>query len=64
MKVKCIYNKDLEKWLTIGKIYDVMNESVDVYWIINDLDKIDWYYKDWFKTVAEIRNEKINKLLR
>jgi hypothetical protein len=62
MKIKCIDNHNY--YLTIGKIYDVMNESVDVYWIINDLDKIDWYYKDWFKTVAEIRNEKIDKLLK
>ena len=66
MKVKCIYNiGNLYQTLTINKTYEVIRENDNWYWIINDKGKEDYYRRDWFKpTVAEIRNEKINKLLK
>ena len=68
MKVKCINNKD--KFgdiylLTISKTYDVIyvDENGD-YSIIDDKG-FNWYYpRDWFKKLSEIRNEKIDRLLR
>ena len=32
--------------------------------IINDKGEEDWYPKEWFKPLAEIRNDKIDKLLK
>ena len=66
MKVKCIDNINGTPYrtLTISKIYDVIRENDDWYCIINDKGKEDYYWRDWFKpAVAEMRNEKINKLL-
>ena len=63
MKVKCIYNGNLPS-LTIDKTYDAISEHDKCYYIINDKGKEDYYWRDWFKpAVAEMRNEKINKLL-
>jgi S-adenosylmethionine hydrolase len=64
MKVVCIDNKDLEKYLTISKIYETIVENKHGYIIINDNGCLDWWYpKECFKTIIEIRNKKINKLL-
>jgi hypothetical protein len=63
MKVKCIYNKGWEKWLTIGKTYDALIDNEYGYVIINDYGVRDWNPKEWFKLLSEIRIEKINKLL-
>ena len=63
MKVECI-NKGDNIYLTIGKTYDINNYNDKCYKIINDNNK-DWYYsKEYFKPLSEIRNEKINKLLK
>ena len=70
MKVKCIYNKGLEKWLTIGKTYEVIVRDDEVtiniitwYCIIDDIGEKNWYIIELFRPLSEIRNEKINKLL-
>jgi hypothetical protein len=60
MKVKCITNINI---LTIGKFYDVIKINNGGYIIIDDNGYKFWHSKDWFKTLSEIRNEKINKLL-
>ena len=64
MKVKCI-NDHGWRYLTIGKIYDVIKEDRDDgdYKIANDIGHELWYRKIHFKTLAEYRNETINKLL-
>jgi hypothetical protein len=66
MKVKCIDNKGWETWLTIDKIYDVTYIFQDGdYELINDKGKKGVFFKkDQFKSISEIRNEKINKLLK
>jgi hypothetical protein len=64
MKVECIKNK---RWLylTLGKIYKVINISInDDYLIIDDNGYKFWFSKKWFKPLYEIRNKKINKLLK
>ena len=63
MRVKCIDNQQLCD-LTTGKTYEVVDEYNNCYFIINDNDKKYWGYpKEWFKSLSEIRNETINKLL-
>ena len=65
VKVKCVimgHNPDNYK-LTIGKIYDVTEASGVMYHVINDYNEKRVFPKEWFKTLSEIRNEKINKLL-
>ena len=62
MKVKCINNYG-RKYLTIGKIYEVIGGDDICYKIINDYNDELWYEKECFKTLSEIRNETINKLL-
>lgn len=65
MKVKCI-NTGCWKYITIGKIYEVIKEDEDVttYWLKNDRMSIGYYDKNLFKSLYEIRNEKIDRLLR
>jgi hypothetical protein len=62
MKVVCIDNG----WcnLTIGKTYEVIRVYPSNYVIMNDIDLDGAYRKELFKPLAEIRNEKINKLLK
>ena len=62
MKIKCINDR---RYLTIGKIYDVIKEDRDDgdYLIIDNDGGEWWYEKKLFKTLAEIRNDKIDKLL-
>jgi hypothetical protein len=61
MKVKCINSKFW--YLTIGKMYDVINENDYFYEIVEDSGYSNWYHKEYFKPLSEIRNEKIDKLL-
>lgn len=61
MKVVCIYNGNY--YITIGKIYDVIDETNYTYDIINDRGFVFSYEINCFKSASEIRNEKINKLL-
>ena len=68
MKVKCIDNINIEKCFTIGKTYDVIEEDIDEddieYKIIDDEGDIYWWGSFLFKpALAEMRNDKINKLL-
>jgi hypothetical protein len=67
MKVKCINDGG---WLdlTIGKTYEVTYiYSNGDYDIIDDSNEnsgySNWYHKEYFKTLSEIRIERINKLL-
>ena len=60
----------MEKWLTIGKTYEVIVRDDEVtiniitwYCIIDDIGEKNWYIIELFRPLSEIRNEKINKLL-
>ena len=63
MKVVCINNYGCLN-LTKDRIYDVIIFNDSWYLIINDDGNGLWYFKEQFKLLSEIRNEKINKLLR
>jgi hypothetical protein len=63
MKVVSI-NKYGWKYLTEGKTYEVTEiTEYGNYWIIDDNNDKRWCLKRFFKTISEIRNEKIDKLL-
>jgi hypothetical protein len=67
----CIDNKSGRKELEIGKAYDIFrHESGDKFaWvkIKNNSNSVGWItiqcYRSDFKSVSEMRNEKIDKLL-
>lgn len=63
MKVVCINNYGCLN-LTKDRIQDVIIFNDSWYLIINDDGDRLWYFKEQFKLLSEIRNEKINKLLR
>ena len=61
--VKCIKNNDWSN-LTIGKTYEVIHTLSNGDYRIMDNYGINYIYpKGLFKTLAEIRNDKIDKLL-
>ena len=54
-KVKCIHT-DAKKYivdqvLTVGKAYDVKNETEEFYYIIDNSGKIGGFYKEYFQDV-------------
>ena len=63
MNVKCINNYKCRGELTISKTYDITNMTFDFYYLLNDHGHHCWYEKKLFKTLSEIRAEKIDKLL-
>ena len=63
MKVKCIDNQNGLNYLTIRKIYDVIDDNAYCYKIINDRNNERYYPKEFFRILSEIRNKKIDKLL-
>jgi hypothetical protein len=63
MKVVCI-DKYGWKYLTEGKTYKVTEiTEYGNYWIIDDYNHDLLCLNECFKTLSEIRNEKIDKLL-
>ena len=67
MKVRCINNRNCEKLLTVGKTYDVISITNDyIYYHIINGNVDDCYCKSRFKSLSksELRNEKIERLLR
>jgi hypothetical protein len=59
-QVKCVDNYDGENYLTIGRVYDVLEETKACYTIINDEGDCSAYYKTAFEAVgkdAEIAGE-------
>jgi hypothetical protein len=62
MKLKCI--KSI-RYLTVGKYYEVAQSMVneDSYWVFkDDLNQGGWYNKDFFQTIEDNREEKIEKI--
>ena len=64
MKVKCI-GRGIWFLLTVGKIYEVIREDEkNGYWLLNDRGALFSYSKELFKPLSEVRNEKIDRLLK
>lgn len=54
-KVKCVHT-NAKKYivndvLTVGKIYEVKNETEEFYFIIDNSGKVGGFYKDYFEEV-------------
>ncbi len=54
-KIKCVH-KDAKKYtvenaLTIGKEYEVKNESEEYYFVIDESGKMGGFYKEYFEEV-------------
>lgn len=63
VKVKCISIEGWEIYLTVGKIYDVIDYDGLYYHLKADDSYMHFYPKECFKSISEIRNDEINKLL-
>lgn len=65
-KMICIKNENYENQLTIGKPYKILKDDPhDPYYLIRDDENNIWLYrKNSFKSISEIRNDKINKLIK
>lgn len=54
-KVKCVHTDakkyTVENVLTIGKEYDVKNESEEYYFVIDESGKMGGFYKEYFEEV-------------
>lgn len=54
-KVKCVQNKakkyTVDKMLTEGKTYNVINETEEFVFVIDNSDRIAGYYKEYFEAV-------------
>lgn len=55
-KVKCIHTKaekyKVDTMLTEGKVYDVINETEEFIFIIDNSNRVGGYYKDYFEVVS------------
>jgi hypothetical protein len=54
-KLKCV-NTDAKKYvvntaLTVGKIYEVKNETEEFYFVIDNTGKVGGFYKEYFEEV-------------
>lgn len=54
-KVKCVHT-NAEKYivnraLTVGKTYEVKNETEEFYFIVDNSGKVGGFYKDYFEDV-------------
>lgn len=53
-KVLCIQNNakkyTVNKMLTVGKTYDVINETEEFIFVIDNSNRIAGYYKEYFET--------------
>ena len=59
-KVKCVHT-NAEKYmvknmLTVGKVYDVKNETEEFYYIIDNSGKVGGFYKDYFQDAKSDRS--------
>lgn len=53
--VKCVHTKAkkyiVDHALTVGKTYDVKNETEEFYFIIDNTGKVGGFYKEYFQEV-------------
>jgi len=54
-KVKCVHTNAkkymVNNVLTVGKIYEVKNETDEFYFVIDDSGKVGGFYKEYFEEV-------------
>ena len=68
MKVKCISTESFTGYkyihLTIDKMYNALESNIfpEHYWIMDDHNLPEYFYKKNFITISEIRKHQLNKL--
>lgn len=62
-KVKCVYNTFFDH-LTLNKEYEIIEQVNDIVYIRNDVNRYSSYHVNRFKSLREIRKEKILKIER
>ena len=55
-----LLNKELD--ITTNKIYSIISENDHSYKVINDVGMMVSYMKERFKSLKEVREEKLNKI--
>ena len=52
-QVKCVQNQakkySVSKMLTVGKTYDVINETDEFIFVIDNSERVGGYYKEYFE---------------
>ena len=52
-QVKCVQNQakkySVSKMLTVGETYDVINETDEFIFVIDDSERVAGYYKEYFE---------------
>lgn len=52
-QVKCVQNQakkySVSKMLTVGTMYDVINETDEFIFVIDDSERVAGYYKEYFE---------------
>ena len=61
MKVICIDDEFTDRPITYGKIYDVEEDEV-WYRVLDDSGRISSYYKWRFKSIEELRDDKLKEI--
>jgi len=64
MKLKCIKSM---RYLTLGKYYRLKDskKSPDQYWVYeDDLNQGGWYMKEYFQTIEDNRDDKIEEIVK
>ena len=64
MRVRCIYNRNLNGLLTTNKIYDVVEFTKSSYIIVNDIGILTTLLKYGFISLKEERSQKLSKLIK
>jgi hypothetical protein len=68
MRLKCVKIKSRTsefepyKGLTVGKYYDILAKDSLGYQIVNDNDYLGWCVKDYFESIDEMRDNKLNEI--
>jgi len=56
-RVECVHANAkryiVDRKLTPGKMYDVINETDEFYFIVDNSDRVGGFYKEYFKEVSE-----------
>lgn len=54
-QVRCVHTKAekymVDRVLTVGKVYDVKNETEEFLFIIDNTGKVGGYYKEYFEAI-------------
>jgi hypothetical protein len=65
MKIVCINNSCIEKYLTINKTYEILSvdkDSPPMYFVNTDTNEHYWAFQSRFVVLKEYRSEKLKRI--